>query len=331
VATLYLTEQGAKLVRTQTRLIVEKDGKLLLQLPIIKIDRVLIFGRVAITIPVFELLLKESIPVSFLSQEGRLKGFLEPVPSKNILLRIRQYERAKDEQFRTEMAKAIVSGKIRNQKRLLQRFAHNHPELDFTTEIAEIDDSFHSLYKKSSLFSILGVEGICTAIYFQGFSKLFQGKICFTERSRRPPKDPINSLLSLGYTLLTNEYFSLTTAIGFDPYLGFYHGISYGRPSLALDLVEELRHPVIDMLTLDLINRQMLKPEDFTGNEDEGFFLTAEGRRVFFTQYERRMTSEFLHPKNKTKTNIRKIMREQVYLMMRAVESKKPYEPFFIG
>jgi len=331
VATLYLTEQGAKLQRTQTRLIVEKDGKFLLQLPIIKIDRVLIFGRASITIPVFELLLKEGIPTSFLSQEGRLKGFLEPVPSKNILLRIRQYERAKDEQFRTEMAKAIVSGKIRNQKRLLQRFAHNHPELDFATEITEIDDSFQRLYKKNSLSGILGVEGICTAIYFRGFSKLFQGKICFTERSRRPPKDPINSLLSLGYTLLTNEYFSLTAAIGFDPYLGFYHGISYGRPSLALDLVEELRHPVIDMLTLDLINRQMLKPEDFTGNEDKGFFLTAEGRRVFFTQYEQRMTSEFLHPKNKTKTNIRKIMRDQVYLMMRAVESRKPYEPFFIG
>lgn len=331
MATLYLTEQGAKLQRTQTRLIVEKDGKLLLQLPIIKIDRVIVFGRTAITIPVFELLLKEGIPTSFLSQDGRLKGFLEPVQSKNILLRIRQYERVKNEQFRVEMAKSIVSGKIRNQKRLLQRFSHNHPELNFTDELAEIELQLASVQEKNSLASLLGIEGLATAIYFQGFSKLFKGQLHFSERSRRPPKDPINALLSLGYTLLTNEYFSLTAATGFDPYLGFYHGISYGRPSLALDLVEELRHPVIDMLTLELITKRMIKAEDFTGNEGDGFFLTSAGRKTFFTQYERRLNSEFLHPKNKTPTNIRKIMREQVYSMMRAVENQKPYEPFFIG
>ncbi|MEO0114299.1 MAG: CRISPR-associated endonuclease Cas1 [candidate division WOR-3 bacterium] len=331
MATLYLTEQGAKITRTQTRLIVEKDGKLLLQLPIIKLDRLIIFGRVAITIPVLELLLKEGIPTAFLSQTGRLKGFLEPMPSKNILLRIRQYERVKDELFRTEIAKSIVSGKIRNQKRLLQRFSHNHPELNFNSELTQIDSHIEALNKKNSLTGILGMEGIATAIYFQGFAKLFKEPIQFLERTRRPPKDIINSLLSLGYTLLTNEYFSLTAASGFDPYIGFYHGIGYGRPSLALDLVEELRHPVIDMLTLELIMRQMLKAEDFTGNEDEGFFLTADGRKTFFTQYERRMNNEFLHPKNKTPTTIRKVMREQVYSMMRAVESKKPYEPFLIG
>lgn len=224
-----------------------------------------------------------------------------------------------------------MKGKLRNQKRLLQRFSYNHPELDFTNELRLIEVYINFLDKKNSLSEILGIEGVATAIYFKGFAKLFKEPFQFSKRSRRPPKDPVNSLLSLGYTLLTSEYFSLSVASGLDPYIGFYHGIGYGRPSLALDLVEELRHPVIDMLVLELITKRMLKIEDFTGDEKNGFFLTAEGRKIFFTQYEKRMNSEFIHPKNKTPTNIRKIMREQVYSMVRAIESKKSYEPFLIG
>lgn len=331
MSALYLTEQGAKLLRTSSRLIIKKEDKTLLQVPIIKISRLLIFGRVSISIPVFELLLKEGIPTAFLSIDGRLKGVLEPVKSKNILLRLRQYERARDEQFRVKIAQSIVLGKIRNQKRLLQRFTHNHPELDFNNELKEIEGILKRVEAKRTLAGILGLEGQATAVYFRGYSKLFKTALGFEERTRRPPRNQVNSLLSLGYTLLTNEYFSLTAALGFDPYLGFYHGIGYGRPSLALDLVEELRNPVIDNLVLELISKRMLKAEDFIGDDYGGFFLTSEGKKVFFIQYERRMNREFLHPKNKKPTNIRKVMREQVYSLMKAVEENKPYEPFFIG
>ncbi|MEO0099226.1 MAG: CRISPR-associated endonuclease Cas1 [candidate division WOR-3 bacterium] len=331
MSALYLTEQGAKILRTSSRLIIKKEDKTLLQVPIIKISRLLIFGRVSISIPVFELLLKEGIPTAFLSIDGRLKGVLEPVKSKNILLRLRQYERARDEQFRVKIAQSIVLGKIRNQKRLLQRFSHNHPELDFNNELKEIEGILKRVEAKRTLAGILGLEGQATAVYFRGYSKLFKTALGFEERTRRPPRNQVNSLLSLGYTLLTNEYFSLTAALGFDPYLGFYHGIGYGRPSLALDLVEELRNPVIDNLVLELISKRMLKAEDFIGDDYEGFFLTSQGKKVFFIQYERRMNREFLHPKNKKPTNIRKVMREQVYSLMKAIEENKPYEPFFIG
>ncbi len=331
MATLYLTEQGTKLMRTHSRLIVEKDGSPLLQMPIIKIDKLVIFGRVLITVPVIELVLNEGIPCAFLSINGRLKGILEPIKSKNILLRYRQFEKARNGQFKIEFSCRIVYGKIRNQKRLLQRFAHNHPEIDFDSESRELDVLLKHLQLKNSLAGIMGIEGQATAVYFRAYAKLFKGEMKFDQRTRRPPRNPVNALMSFGYTLLTNEYTSLIAGSGFDPYLGFYHGISYGRPSLALDLVEELRHPVIDMLALELITRKMLKAEDFTGDETNGFFLSAEGKKIFFTQYEKRMNSEFIDPKTGMQTTIRKIMRAQVELLVKTVEDNLPYEPFLIG
>ena len=331
MATLYLTEQGARLLRTHSRLIVEKDNKPLLQVPIIKINNIVIFGRVMVTVPVIELVLNEGIPCAFLSINGRLKGILEPIKSKNILLRIRQYERAKDEHFRVYLSRLIVYGKIRNQKRLIQRFSHNHPELNFEAESSELDIMLKHLQLKNNISGIMGIEGQATAVYFRAYSKLFKGELTFDQRSRRPPRNPVNAILSLGYTLLTNEYLALITASGFDPYLGFYHGISYGRPSLALDMVEELRHPVIDMLALELISRQMLKRSDFTGDGSSGFFLSDEGKKVFFTQYEKRMNAEFMDSKTGERTNIRKVMRKQVNNLMKAIEENELYQPFIIG
>ncbi len=331
MATLYITEQGATLRRTYSRLIIEKDEKVFLQVPIIKITNIVIFGRVLVTIPVLELMLNEGIPCAFLSMGCRLKGRLEPVQSKNVILRVKQYERAKNEKFRVQIAREIVYGKIRNQKRLIQRFTHNHPEIDFEEELRELDVSLKHLLLKNNISGIMGIEGQATAIYFRCYARLFKGELKFEQRLRRPPGNPVNALLSLGYTLLSNEYLALLASAGFDPYIGFYHGISYGRPSLTLDLVEELRHPVIDMLALDLIGRQMLKEQDFTGNSDEGFFLGSEAKKIFFTQYEKRMNNEFQHPRTGASTTIRKIMQEQVYKLIDAVEGNRPYEPFIIG
>ncbi|MEO0091514.1 MAG: CRISPR-associated endonuclease Cas1 [candidate division WOR-3 bacterium] len=330
MATLYLTEQGSKITKTSERLIVEKDNQVLLQVPIIKIERILIFGRVKITLPVFELLLNQGIPTAFLSINGRLKGLLEPTCSKNVVLRIRQYERTKDPNFKLRFARSIVRGKIQNQKRLVQRFAGHHSEINFKNYLTELNWLEDAINRKTSISGIIGIEGQATAVYFSAYGKLFQDEIQFIRRTRRPPKDPINSLLSLGYTILGNEYLSLLSAVGFDPYLSFYHTISYGRPSLALDLVEELRHPVIDMLVLDLIGRRILKAKDFNEIQD-GFYLTQKGRKEFFTHYERRMTQEFIHPQENTVTNMRMVMRSQVHKLMATVQSGKDYEPYFIG
>lgn len=327
---LYLTEQGSKLLKESKRLIVEKEGEILLEVPAIKVERVLIFGYVQLSTQAMEFLLREGIPTSFLSMTGRLKGILEPMRSKNIPLRMQQYERAQNMDFRLRLSKAIVRGKLRNQKRLIQRFAHNHPAIDFTEDLRNIGLMLKAVEHRQGLQALLGVEGRATAIYFTAYSRLFRGELDFRERTQRPPKSPVNSLLSLGYTVLTNEYLSLVSAVGLDPYLGFYHGISYGRPSLALDLVEELRHPVVDMLVLDLIGRGILKKGDFQ-EEDEGFYLTQKGRKDFFTQYERRMMKEFRDYETGAVTTIRKVVMRQVYRMVHAIAKDEDYKPFLIG
>lgn len=330
MATLYLTEQGSKITRIGERLIVEKDTQVLLQVPIIKVERVLIFGRVKITIPVFELLLNLGIPTAFLSVKGRLKGILEPMRSKNILLRIRQYEKSKDTRFKLRFAKAIVRGKITNQKRLIQRFAHNHPDINFSSFLTEIDWLLDAIARKINISSLMGIEGQATAVYFTAYGKLYKEEMRFRNRTRRPPRDPVNSLLSLGYTMLSNEYLSLLSAVGFDPYLGLFHSIGYGRPTLTFDMMEELRHPLIDMLVLDLLGRKILKTEDFNEIQD-GFYLTPEGRKAFFTHYERKMNQEIIHPKDNTLTTIRKIMLAQVHKLSITIQTGKDYEPYFIG
>ncbi len=330
MATLYLTEQGSKITRTSGRLVISKEGEVIQQIPIIKVERIVIYGRVKITIPVLELILTEDIPTAFLTIEGRLKGVLEPARSKNILLRIKQFERSRDPSFKLQFARSIVRGKISNQRRLIQRFSSHHPEIDFKPYLNQLNWLKDSISYETAISGLRGLEGKATALYFSAYAKLFKDEIKFTNRTRRPPRDPVNSLLSFGYTILVNEYFSLLSASGFDPYLSFYHAIGYGRPSLAIDLVEELRHPIIDMLVLDLIGRRILRLEDFTESQD-GFYLTSEGRKAFFTNYERRMNREFIHPRENTITTMRKVMRDQVSKLLDTVMTNKEYEPYLIG
>jgi CRISPR-associated protein Cas1 len=329
MATLYVTEQGAKLTRESRRLLVVRGDETVLDVPTIKVERVLVFGYCQITTQALELLLNEGIPTAFLSMEGRLKGTLEPIRSKNIPLRVAQYETCRKPDFRLAVARRIVAGKIRNQLRLVQRFQHNRPELDFTVTQRDLNRLHAEVDRKTAPGGLLGLEGHATAVYFEAFRRMFN-RLSFERRTRRPPTDPVNSLLSLGYTALANEYLSAATAVGLDPYLGFFHVTSYGRPSLALDLCEELRHPLVDMLTLDLINRTILKEDDFN-QEQGGFMLRPEARKRYFAKYERRMTITFKHSGTGQNTSVRAIIRDQALKMAHAIQEGRPYEPYFIG
>jgi CRISPR-associated protein Cas1 len=330
MATLYITEQGAKLTRESHRLLVIRGDEVLLDVPVIKVDRILIFGYAQITTQALELLLNEGVSTSFLSMDGKLKGTLEAIGSKNIPLRMKQYARSREPEFCLRMAKRIVTGKIRNQKRLVQRFGHNRPAEDFTVALRDLDIMLEAVERRTAVGGLLGVEGRATAVYFEAYGRMFNRECGFDKRSRRPPRDPVNSLLSLGYTLLANEYFSAVSALGLDAYLGFFHKIDYGRPSLALDLVEEMRHPLVDMLTLDLFNRKIVVADDFT-QETGGFYLTPDARKKYFAKYERRMTIVFKNPRSGENTTVRNIIREQVLEVARAIKGEKDYEPFFIG
>lgn len=327
--TLYLLEQGAKLEKESKRLLVTKEGKILLEIPEFKIERVLLFGNIQITTQAMKFLLESGIETSLFSIYGKLIGRLLPTQSKNVFLRMAQFEKAKDNGFRLAISRVLVEGKIKNAKAFLQRYARNHPEVDFSNAEQELNNCLGELSRKTQVSSVVGVEGKASAVYFEAFGKMFRKGLQFETRVRRPPTDPVNSLLSLGYTLITNEMFSVTTSIGFDPYVGFLHGIEYGRPSLALDLVEEFRHSIIDRLTLELINKEILTLDDF--EEKEGaVYLKEDSRKKYFLHYERRMLTSFQDFEEKIELNYRRMFYKQAQRFAKTLQEGTPYRPFSI-
>ncbi len=329
MAILYLTEQGSTLRKESKRLVVEKDGKVLAEIPEFKIEKVLIFGNIQLTTPAIKFLLETGIETSFLNIHGKLIGRLSPIESKNIELRMNQYKRYHDENFRLQVAKAIVEGKIRNMKVVLQKYQRNHPEINFESSIQELNILLEELPRKEKVSSVFGLEGRASAVYYSCFGKMFRKELQFEARTKHPPLDPVNALLSLGYTLITNEMLSAVVALGFDPYIGFLHGIEYGRPSLALDLIEEFRAPIVDRLVLEIVNKGILGIDDFQKTE-EGVYLKDNPRKTFFLHYEKRMLETILNPDERTETSWRNLFIHQAQKFSKTLREGLTYNPFQI-
>ena len=288
----------------------------------------MLFGNIQLTTQTINLLLQEGIDVSFLTLNGKLRGRLVASESKNVILRLAQYERYLDDEFQLTQARAIVKGKISNARAMILRHLRNHPELNFSKEIELIEQTLRKLDRNQTVNSLVGAEGIATAAYFRCFGQMFRKELIFTERSRRPPKDPVNAILSLGYTMITNEILGLVIAHGLDPYIGFLHGIVYGRPSLALDLVEEFRQPIIDRLTLHLFNHKVLTTEDFQKVKQNGVYLTNDGLKKYFQFYEKRLKAPLKHKESDSTANMRSIMKQQVHRMAKSIQNREMYNPF---
>jgi len=328
MSAVYITEQGAVVRQSSQHLVVMKGTQRLAQLHPFHIDQLLLFGNVQLTTQAINLLLKEGVDVAFLTLNGKLHGRLVATESKNMLLRISQYERHSDELFKVELAKAIVKAKIRNGRAVIFQFRRNHPEYDFQEELSRINEVLKKIDLQTNINSLMGSEGMATAIYFKAYGKMFRKGLTFEIRTRRPPKDPVNAVLSLGYTILTNEILALLIAHGFDPYIGILHGIEYGRPSLALDLIEEFRHPIIDRFTLSLFNNNLLTEKDFHPVEGEGIYLTKDALATFFKYYEQRMKENFTLKYSNQPTCFRNIIKNQIQCLNKKIQSNKPYIPF---
>ncbi|HBY56980.1 MAG TPA: CRISPR-associated endonuclease Cas1 [Candidatus Atribacteria bacterium] len=322
MSNIYLTEQGAKIKKSYRRLIVEKDGKILLDIPEFKVDKIFIFGNIQITTQALTFFLNNGIDTNFFSLTGNFKGKLTSVESKNIYLRIEQYKKYFDNQFRIAIAKKLVGIKIKNHISMIKRFARNHPDIVLDDLTVELNKSKDNLVRKNKISTILGVEGQEASIFFKAFRRMLRNNMNFQTRIRRPPSNPVNSLLSLGYTLITTEMMSILSANGFDPYLGYLHGADYGRPSLALDLIEEFRSPVIDRLTLYLINNQIIDVQDFLNIEEKGYYLNENGKKKYFTNYEKYM--------NNQKYAFRNIFHRQVKCFTNTILRNEDYLPYRI-
>jgi len=344
---LYITTQGAKLRYSKRRLVVEKDRKQITAVPTVHVDQVLIFGNVSVTTPALSFLLENEVETVFLTLRGRYKGRLVGPSGGNSRLRMRQYQRVSDPEWALETARAIVTVKLHNTRTLLRRYARrqspNHPITQspnhpvpqspghLTTAADQLADLIARAGRCRTVNSLTGVEGRGAAVYFSVFRHLIQGdEWKFSKRTRRPPRDPVNALLSFGYTILTHNVESAVRAVGLDPYLGFLHQIAYNRPSLALDMVEEFRPIIVDSVVLRCLNNQIILPSHFTTNPEGTYpvLLNDEGRSRFIRELETRLNLEFKHPDSKERVTYRRCFELQARQLARCLQTGDTYRPF---
>lgn len=337
MANIYLTEQGAVLRKTGDRLIVDKDDVELLEVECFKVDAVFLFGGIHVTTPALAELLAHGINLTLLTRDGRLKGRLVPPLAKNVLLRVAQYERRQDPAFCLALARTHVGAKVSSGSELLARHARNHPDADLTTILDRLRVEEGKVAGASSIKELLGFEGAAARTYFEGFGRACRRELAFPGRRRRPPTDPINALLSLGYVMLSSEIQALLEGTGFDSYLGFYHQLDYGRPSLALDVLEEFRM-VVDQLVLRLVNLGTIKSDDFEPvppDEDPvrgpvetaGIRLKPASFREFLLAYGKHLEGSITDGADGSRTTTRRAIRRQVERLAAHVAKQEPYEP----
>lgn len=326
MATLYVTEQNAWVRKTSDRLVIEKDEQVLAEIPCTKLETVFVFGNVQVTTQALAELLDHGIELALFTMSGRLRGQLTPPKAKNVELRMRQYERARDEAFALGLARSIVAAKVANSIAVLRRFRENHPEAFSAAEVAELEASTLAVEKVGSLSSLLGIEGSAAARYFPLLARTVPLELRPARRERRPPPDPLNALLSFGYVLAGSELQALLDGMGFDPYIGFYHQLDYGRPSLALDLLEEFRAPLVDRLSATLLNRGQLQASDFTRNPEGGVRLTKEALKTYFQAWEQTLTEPLVL--GDARLSYRHLFRRQAERLARAVRGEECYAGF---
>jgi CRISPR-associated protein Cas1 len=286
--TLYLLEQGTVLAKEDERFKVVRDKKSIREIPAIKVDQIIIFGNIQITTQAMRFCLQEDIPIILLSSRGRYFGAVESFMKTNIALHKKQFEMADERRFAIEIGKAIVKAKINNSKVLIQRYCRKRQQVTMDREIQNMNIMIKKLPHVERHDELMGIEGAAAANYFLSLRRLIGDNWGFRKRQKRPPPDPVNSLLSYGYTLLFYNVFALIRAYGLHPYVGFLHSVKHGHPSLVSDIMEEFRAPIVDAVVLNLILRGSLKREDFMLPDEEGLPCLLKDRavRIFIRAFE---------------------------------------------
>ncbi len=283
---------------------------------------------VCLTTSALHSLLVEGIELALFSFRGELLGQLTPPLGKNIPLHIAQFSRHSDAGFSLDISRKIVSAKIANARAVLQRYRDNHPGSFSAHDMDTLENLSTAAGQARDLSSLLGLEGAAAAHYFGCLGRMLRAPWQFTARSRRPPQDPVNAVLSFGYVVVGAQIQALLDGSGLDPYLGFYHQPDYGRPGLALDLLEEFRHPLVDRLAVRLFNQGILQETHFFRPANGGVFLNTEGKRRFFRHYEKMLgewapTAQFTSP-----GGFRSILQQQIERLIRTIQNGAVYQPF---
>lgn len=300
---LYVTNPASYLSRDGENIVVSAEGKELGRFPIHNFEGIVCFGFMGASPALMELCTSRDVGLSFVSPYGKYLGRVGGKVSGNVLLRMKQYAVAGDEEESAKVARYCILGKLMNCRSVLLRFTRDHPDMvsfefrenldRLTKGIAELKD-----LEKFSLNEIRGREGLLSKYYFACFDDLILSKeweFSFEFRSRRPPLNRVNALLSFVYSLMTTECASALESVGLDPQAGFLHRVRPGRPSLALDLMEEMRPYLGDRFVLGLVNMKVVHTDDFVVKENGAVLMTDEGRKRVLQAWQRRKKEEIVH------------------------------------
>lgn len=347
MATLYVTEPGAHVEKEYHRLLVVKDDEVLLSAPLSQVSEVVLVGYSGVTTPALLALLDAGSGLTLVRRGGELRGRLRGAQAHNLPLRRRQYACAARPDFCLQLSRQIVAAKLKNSRTLLRRMLRSRrmradPQAQARGALAleRINRALQQVPAAPGLAELRGLEGQGSKAYFSVLRAALRPELSFERRTRRPPGDPANALLSLAYTLLSNCLFTACELADLDPYDGFYHADKYGRPALALDLVEEFRGGVADSVVLAVINNRILQEKDFERQADEpepgeprpGVYLTRRGLRRFLEQFSRRLATPVFHPLAGRPLSYQKIFEVQARGLRKAIEQDDPglYRPFLI-
>ncbi len=320
---LYVTGNGLFIGKTGEVLRIRNRDKTVQEVRVNEISQVNVFGNNQLTAAAIQGLCWAEKPVAHFSYGGWFYGFTQGLGLKNVFLRRDQFARAADPAFCVSVAREIVATKIRNHRVMLQR---NHIEPPAIT-LRQLKHLAEGASRADDLPVLLGIEGLAARLYFEAFTGMIKTTpsddsarerfdFNFTARNRRPPSDPVNALLSFAYSLLAKDLTIVCTSIGFDPFIGFYHQPRFGRPALALDLMEGFRPLVADSVVLNAINTRMVTTSDFV-RVGPAVSLSASGRKAFLRAYEQRMDTLVTHPLFGYRVNYRRVLEIQARLLAR--------------
>ena len=335
--TLYISTQGSYLHQEGETVVVEREQKKVLQLPIHAIGGIVCFGNVLCSPFLLGFCAERDVAVSFLSEHGRFLASVHGPVSGNVLLRRRQYRMADEAEATRAIASNVVSGKLANCRIVMNRTVRDHGDKIDADALragsAAIDRILDQVPKAADVDAVRGYEGLAAAEYFACFNHLIidqKDDLVFKDRSRRPPLDEVNALLSFVYTLLAHDVRSALETVGLDPAVGFLHRDRPGRPGLALDIMEEFRPVIADRLVLSLINRRQVGPKGFTKAANGAVMMDSDTRKAVLTEYQNRKQDEVLHPYIEETVPIGLLFFIQANLMARHIRGDiDGYPPFF--
>ena len=334
--TLYILTPNAYLVKDGENIVVRIDDEETLRVPIHNLESILCFSYMGASPGAMSLCVQNGVKLSFLSPTGKYIGSLEGPIKGNVLLRREQYRLADDDVLSSHLASIFIAGKIANHRSVLARFCRDHhPSHEVESEIEEaralLRQQQHKLSEQTSRLGVMGVEGYAANVYFGLFQHLILNKeFTFSGRSKHPPKDEVNALLSFFYTLLAHDVRAALETVGLDAYVGFLHVDRPGRPGLALDLMEEMRAYLVDRFILSIINKRQIERSDFIPQGEKGFLLKEDARKRLIGLWQKRKKDEITHPFLKEKMPLGLLPYIQALLLARHLRGDLDDYPVFL-